>query len=155
MDDQTINIKELLNNIENNNNAMIEIKNHTLYFLQKYENDNLLDLIKSATLRGFSGVEWIDFWGIGGLSLDIIIQSANNIIKKQKLETIIEPYYNNVNHRLGIAIKRCHYKEKIKSLPMEIRNITNKSKKHSKYYYIPNESDFIDIPNSDFTTFNI
>ena len=128
---QTINIKELLNNIENNienNNAMIEIKNHTLYFLQKYENDNLLDLIKSATLRGFSGVEWIDFWGIGGLSLDIIIQSVNNIIKKQKLETIIEPYYNNVNHRLGIAIKRCHYKEKMKSLPMEIRNIINKSK---------------------------
>jgi hypothetical protein len=147
MDNQTIIIKELLNNIKNNDNAISEIKNHTVCFLKQHENDNLLKLIKNATLRGYSGIEWIDFWGVGGIDLDIIINSAYNIIRKQNLETIIEPYYNNVNHRLGITIKRCYYKKKLKSLPIELQNFTNKSK---EFYNIPEEiSHFITIPDRD------
>ena len=139
MNNQEIIIKELLNNIKNNNNAIIEIKKHTEHFLNQHENDNLLELIKSATLRGYSGIEWIDFWGVGGVDLDIIISSAYNIIRKQNLETIIEPYYNNINHRLGITINRCYYKEKLKSLPIELQNVTNKSK---ECYNIPEEKNY-------------
>jgi hypothetical protein len=152
MNNQTIIIKELLNNIENNNNnAIIEITNHTVYFLQQHENDNLLDLIHSATQRGYSGIEWIDFWGVGGVDLNILIKSAYNIIIKQKLEKIIEPYYNNVNHRLGITIKRCYHKKKLKSLPIELRNIKNKSKE----CYNINVDKMYSISTSDITNSNI
>ena len=75
MNDTNKIIKELLNNIgENSGNAVEEIEQHTLHFLQKYESDNLLELIQNASRRGYSGVEWVDFWGVGGMNTTIIIQ---------------------------------------------------------------------------------
>jgi len=127
-------IKELLCNIENNSeNAKTEIKNHTLNFLQRHKSDNLLELIQNASKRGYSGTEWIDFWGVGGMNSDVIIKWAYSIIKEQKIESIIEPYYNNINHRLGILIKRCYVKGKPKFLPMELQN----KHKHKTVILIP------------------
>jgi hypothetical protein len=115
MDKSCIIIKGLLDNINiNQGKAIEEIKNHTLYFLKKYECDNLLELIQYASKKGYDSIEWIDFWGVGGMHLDIIITWAYTVIKKQKMELIIEPYYNNINHRLGISIKRCHIMDKFK-----------------------------------------
>ena len=119
-------ITELIKNIKYNfKNANTEIKNHTLNFLQTYEYDNLLELIKLATKKGYSGIEWIDFWGIGGLDSDIIIQWAYKVIKKQNLYEIIEPYYNNINYRLGISLKRKYITGKLLFLPMELQNTKN------------------------------
>lgn len=118
-------IKDLLNNIKKGSeNAENEIKKHTLHFLKNYESNKLLQLIKNATLRGYSGVEWIDFWGVGGMDTKIIVKWAYYIIKKQKLDNIIEPYYNNVNQRLGISIKRECFNEKphLLFLPLEFKN---------------------------------
>ena len=118
-------INTLLKNIENNSdNALKEVEEHTLNFLQKYKADNLLEMLIKATERGYSAVEWIDFWGVGGIDSKITIKWAYGIIKKQNLDEIIEPYHNNVNHRLGITIKRKLLgKQKILALPMELRNI--------------------------------
>lgn len=114
-------IKDLLNNIEEKSrNAKKEIEEHTLQFLKKYESNNLLQLIENATKRGYSGAEWIDFWGVGGMDTKVIVKWANNIIKEQKLEKVIEPYYNNINHRLGISIKRCYFNGKLVFLPLEL-----------------------------------
>jgi hypothetical protein len=116
--------EKILVNIQNNyENAKNEIKNNTLYFLQKYKNDNLLNLIQISTNRGYSGVEWIDFWGVSGMSSEIIIEWAYEIVKEQQLDYIIEPYYNNVNHRLGISIKRTYLKNKPLFLPIELKKI--------------------------------
>lgn len=133
MDNSCIIIKGLLDNINiNHGKATEEIKNHTLYFLKQYECDNLLELIQYASKKGYDSIEWIDFWGVGGMQFDIIITWAYTVIKKQKMELIIEPYYNNINHRLGISIKRCHVMDKFKksynhnispivTLPMELQ----------------------------------
>jgi len=122
MNDLSDNIEKLLCDINtNSNNAIQEIETHTLIFLQQYKNDNLLDLIQKASQRGYSGIEWIDFWGVGGMNSDVIIKWAYNIIVEQKLREIIEPYYNNINHRLGILIKRFYIHGKPRFLPMELR----------------------------------
>ena len=114
--------KKILVNIQNNyETAKNEIKNNTLYFLQKYKNDNLFNLIQISTNRGYSGVEWIDFWGVSGMSSEIIIEWAYKVIKEQQLDSIIEPYYNNVNHRLGISIKRTYIKNKPLFLSIELQ----------------------------------
>ena len=115
-------VEELLSNVQNNyENAKNEIKNNTLYFLQKHKNDNLFNLIQNSTSRGYSGVEWIDFWGVSGMNSDIIIEWACNVVSYQQLDSIIEPYYNNINHRLGITIKRIYLKNKPLFLPIELR----------------------------------
>lgn len=122
MNDLSDNIEKLLCDINiNSNNAIQEIETHTLTFLQQYKNDNLLDLIQKASKRGYSGIEWIDFWGVGGMNSDVIIKWAYNIIVEQELREIIEPYYNNINHRLGILIKRCYIHGNPRFLPMELR----------------------------------
>jgi hypothetical protein len=114
--------KKILVNIQNNyENAKNEIKNNTLYFLQKYKNDNLFNLIQISTNRGYSGVEWIDFWGVSGMSSEIIIEWAYKVVKEQQLDSIIEPYFNNVNHRLGISIKRTYLKNKPLFLSIELQ----------------------------------
>lgn len=121
MNDLSDNIEKLLCDINtNSNNAIQEIETHTLTFLQQYKNDNLLDLIQKASKRGYSGIEWIDFWGVGGINSDVIIKWAYNIIVEQELREIIEPYYNNINHRLGILIKRCYIHGNPRFLPMEL-----------------------------------
>ena len=115
-------LKKILNNINiNKKKSLEEIKEHTLIFLEKYKNDNLLELIEQASQRGYSGIEWINFFGLGGMDSNIIIEWSYNIIIEQKLEKIIEPYYNNINHRLGISIKRCYINYKPMFLPMELR----------------------------------
>jgi hypothetical protein len=115
-------LKKILNNINiNKKKSSEEIKEHTLIFLEKYKNDNLLDLIEQASQRGYSGIEWINFFGLGGMDSNIIIEWSYNVIIEQKLEKIIEPYYNNINHRLGISIKRCYINYKPMFLPMELR----------------------------------
>lgn len=122
MNDLSDKIEKLLCDINtNSNNAIQEIETHTLTFLQQYKNDNLLDLIQKASKRGYSGIEWIDFWGVGGMNSDVIIKWAYNIIVEQELREIIEPYYNNINHRLGILIKRCYIHGNPRFLPMELR----------------------------------
>ena len=119
----------LLCNLKNNkDNAENEIKVHTLKFLKQYRTDNLIDLIQKATRRGYSGVEWIDFWGVGGMNSNVIIKWAYEVIMEQKLDTVIEPYYNNINHRLGISIKRCYVNGKSKFLPMELHNTIYRNK---------------------------
>ena len=114
-------LKKILNNINiNKKKSSEEIKEHTIIFLEKYKNDNLLDLIEQASQRGYSGIEWINFFGLGGMDSNIIIEWSYNVIIEQKLEKIIEPYYNNINHRLGISIKRCCINYNPMFLPMEL-----------------------------------
>lgn len=123
MNNLSNNINIILDNINNyNKNAINEIKKNTYNFLGKYKNDNLLDLIKKASLQGYSGIEWIDLWGVGGLDYITIVQWVKDIIKKQQIDSIIEPYYNNINYRIGICIKRSYIKNNnYIFLPMELR----------------------------------
>ena len=124
--------ENILVNIQNNyENAKNEIKNNTLQFLQMYKNYNLFHLIENCTNRGYSGFEWIDFWGVGGINSEIIIEWAYEIVNEQKLDTIIEPYFNNINHRLGISIKRNFLNDKSLFLPIELQKkyIDNKGEK--------------------------
>jgi hypothetical protein len=124
MNNSTKSFEQILLNIQKNyESAQNEIKNNTLYFLNKYRNDNLYNLLQNSTNRGYSGVEWIDFWGFGGMSSEIIIEWAYQIIKEQKLDFIIEPYYNNINYRLGISVKRTYLKNKPLFLPIELQKI--------------------------------
>jgi len=164
MTDTNTLIHTLLCDINNNEeNSIYEIKVHTLTFLNQYRNDNLTELIKKATQRGYSGIEWIDFWGVGGINYELTIQWAYEIIMEQKLNMIIEPYYNNVNHRLGISIKRYYVKGKLRFLPIELydkiikgtakktielsKNIIpindslEKKNENSEYFVVKNNSD--------------
>jgi hypothetical protein len=126
MNNITKSFEQILLNIQNNyESAQNEIKNNTLYFLNKYRNNNLSNMLQISTNRGYSGVEWIDFWGVGGMSSEIIIEWAYQIIKEQHLDSIIEPYYNNVNYRLGVSIKRKYLKKKPLFLPIELQKINN------------------------------
>lgn len=130
MDEDTLQL--LLSDVNDNyGNAKYEIKEHTLTFLEKHRSDNILELLKNASNRGYSAVEWIDLWGVGGMNSKITIKWANDVIKEKNLDQIIEPYYNNIHHRLGITIKRnLLSKRKIMALPMELRNKTISRKLH-------------------------
>jgi hypothetical protein len=90
----------------NIDNAKQEIKIHTLNLIESHWFDNLLSLIENATSRGYFAAEWIDFWGVSSIDPNIIIGWAYDAIKNQGLKEVIEPYYNNVNNRLGIILNR-------------------------------------------------
>lgn len=113
---------------KNISSAHKEIEDYTFNILKDHWYDNLENLIEEATKRGFVGIEWIDFWGQGSIDTDTTIKWANTAIKHQELQNVIEPYYNNINHRLGLVLKRNVLQEKgllkngnFMSLPMEIQ----------------------------------
>lgn len=108
--------------------AQKEIKEYTLNLLGDHWYDNLSALIENAISRGFVAAEWIDFWGVGSIDPQTTIKWAYDVIKNQGLKEIVEPYYNNVNHRLGIVINRSILerrnmmtKGRFLTLPMELR----------------------------------
>lgn len=105
--------------------------------MNKYRNDDLYKLIQDATERGFNGIEWIDFCGVGGINIDMCVKWVYDIIKEQELYGIIEPYYNNINQRLGIIIIRNKLNEVPVCLPLELQD---KNKKIIKIETI-NEND--------------
>ena len=131
----------LLTNIKiNYDNANNEVEDHTLHFLQKYKKDNLLEMMIKASKRGYSAVEWIDFWGVGGIDSKITIKWAYGIIKEQGLDTIIEPYHNNFNHRLGITIHRNLLgKQKMVALSMELQNKKSDPLSNNDYTILPED----------------
>jgi hypothetical protein len=90
----------------NNNKAKEEIRKYTLNLLQDHWYDNLSNMIDSAVNRGFFAVDWINFWGLGIIDTDLTIRWAYDCIKHQGMEDILEPFYNNSNHRLGIMLNR-------------------------------------------------
>ena len=76
-------IQTLLSRIQKNSeNAKEELKNHTLHFLRKNESEKLLPLVQHAADRGYSAIEWIDFWGIGGINHKIVVKYLNCEITK-------------------------------------------------------------------------
>jgi hypothetical protein len=107
MASNTKKVNELVNKArENVTNAQQEIKVYTLNLLEQHWYDNLSNLVENATNRGFVAAEWIDFWGVGSVDPQTTISWAYDVIKNQGLNDIIEPYYNNVSHRLGIVLNR-------------------------------------------------
>lgn len=114
--------------ILNRNKAQEEIKNFTLKLLESHWFDNLSNMITQATNRGFVAIEWIDFWGVGIIDSQITIDWAYKVIYNQGMKDIIEPYYNNINHRLGIILNRTILQEKkllkqgsFLTLPLELQ----------------------------------
>ena len=78
-------INILINNYKNNkNNSKVEIKIHNLKFLEQYRNDDLYFLINTATERGYNGIEWIDFNGVGGIDINICVKWVYERIEEQK-----------------------------------------------------------------------
>jgi|SaaInlStandDraft_1057018.scaffolds.fasta_scaffold01301_6 hypothetical protein len=146
-------INILINNYKNNkNNSKVEIKIHNLKFLEQYRNDDLYFLINTATERGYNGIEWIDFNGIGGIDINICVKWVYERIEEQKLGDVIEPYYNNVNKRLGIIIirnilKKINIEKNSICLPLELQN---KKKKIVKIETIKEEN----IDNEEFIKLN-
>lgn len=136
MDEKLNNLIKKYNN--NKDNSKIEINIHNLKLLEKYRNDDLYFLIETAVERGYVGAEWIDFNGIGGIDIDTCVNWVYGRIKEQKLECIIEPYYNNINQRLGIIIMRNKLKvnKKPLCLPLELQD---KNKKVVKIEIIKEE----------------
>jgi len=131
-------LQDLIKKYNNNKkNSILELRIHNLKFLDKYRNDDLYKLIQAATERGFNGIEWIDFWGVGGINIDMCVKWVYDIIKEQELYGIIEPYYNNINQRLGIIIIRNKLNEVPVCLPLELQD---KNKKIIKIETI-NEND--------------
>lgn len=113
---------------DNLENAQGEIRNFTLNILEDHWYDNLLNIVEDAVQRGYVASEWIDFWGVGSIDPPTTTKWAYDVINNQGLEELIEPYYNNVNHRLGIVLKRNVLEEKgmlkrgnFMTLPLELR----------------------------------
>jgi len=108
--------------------AQQEIKEYTLNLLEDHWYDNLASLIENATSRGYVAAEWIDFWGVGSVDPQTTTRWAYDVIQNQGLKGVIEPYYNNVNHRLGIVLNRTILEERnmlqpgcFLTLPMELK----------------------------------
>lgn len=123
-------LKDFISTARNNvANAQQEIKRYTLNLLENHWYDNLSNLIEDATKRGFVAAEWIDFWGVGSIDPQTTIIWAYDVIQNQGLKGIIEPYYNNVSHRLGIVLDRSTLESydmlqqgSFLTLPLELQN---------------------------------
>lgn len=125
MDRLTNLIDRARSNLEN---ARGEIRDFTLNILEDHWYDNLSNIVDDAVSRGYVASEWIDFWGVGSIDPPTTIKWAYDVIRNQGMEEMIEPYYNNVNHRLGIVLKRDVLEEKnmlergnFLTLPLELR----------------------------------
>jgi tRNA A58 N-methylase Trm61 len=92
--------------------AKEELKIFTLTFLEVHWFDNLSNLIEKAVNKGYVAAEWIDLLTVGIFDPETIIEWAYKVIKNQGLKGVLEPYYNNVNHRLGIILNRSVLKNK-------------------------------------------
>lgn len=114
---------------EYRDNAEQELKAYALHLLNAHHYDNLSALLEKAVHRGYSGFEWIDFLGCSVMDKKVALTWARQVIVDQKMDTIVEPFFNSNTNRLGIVLVRdamtkynlvCN-KKTFCPLPLELR----------------------------------
>ena len=83
-----------------------ELQEYALQLLNTHRYDNLSALLEKAVHRGYSGFEWIDFLGCSVMDKKIALSWARKVIRDQKLDVVVEPFFNTNTNRLGIVLIR-------------------------------------------------